>query len=60
MAKIKIRNDNINLIDVELNMSSSLKKISKYSQSYIKKCFDTLYRFLLLIIKNIASQLSNF
>jgi len=44
--KIKIRNDNINLIDVELNMSSSLKKISKYSQSYIKKCFDVAFKII--------------
>ena len=44
--KIKIRSDNINLIDVELNMSSSLKKISKYSQSYIKKCFDVAFKII--------------
>ena len=54
--KTKIRNNNINLIDVELHMNSSLKKISKYSQSYIKKCFDIAF----IIIKNgLSNKLIN-
>ena len=54
--KIKIRNDKINLIDVKLNMSSSLKKISKYSQSYIKKCFDIAF---IIIKKGSSNKLIN-
>ena len=38
-----IKNNTLNLIDVELNFNPSLKKISIDSNSYIKKCFDIAF-----------------
>ena len=41
-----IKNNTLNLIDVELNFKSSLKDISIESNSYIKNCFDIAFNII--------------
>ena len=41
-----VKKNDINLVDVELDIDLSLKKISTNSQVYIKKCFDIAFEII--------------